>query len=61
VVVAYGDLAVRVTEMDKDPTGLGRWCSVHCKGQDDHAICIITAYNPVYSTSLHTQMVYSQQ
>jgi len=60
-VVAYGDLAVQVSEMDKDPTGLGHWCSVQCKGQDDHTIRIITAYNPVYSTRLHTQTVYSQQ
>jgi len=26
-IVAYGDLAVQVSEMDKDPTGLGWWCS----------------------------------
>jgi len=60
-VVAYGDLAVRVSETGKDPTGLGRWCFMQCKGRDDHTIWIIMAYNPVYSARLHTQMVYSQQ
>jgi len=59
--VAYGDLAVRVSETGKDPTGLGRWCFMRCKGRDNHAIRIITAYNPVYSTRSQTQTVYSQQ
>jgi len=59
--VAYGDLAVRVSETGKDTTGLGWWCFMRCKDRDDHAIWIIMVYNPIYSTQSQTQTVYSQQ
>jgi hypothetical protein len=61
-MISFGSLADRVVETGQDPTGLGRWVWMKCRGQEGIVTRIAVFYRPVYRKSSKNHMsVYQQQ
>lgn len=60
-LIAIDEAAVRIKEVTKDESGLGRWCTMLFEGKHNHKVRIISAYNPCKTTDVRkVHTVYNQ-
>ena len=60
MALALGQMATKATEVDRDETGLGRWCWMSFQGKGGIVTKIITAYRPCKAKRETIGAVYNQ-
>ena len=60
-LISVNEAAFRITEVTKDASGLGRWCSMVFEGKNAHKVRVFSSYNPCKSNhNQKLQTVYAQ-
>jgi hypothetical protein len=58
--MAFGKLAMKATDSNVDPTGLGRWSWIQFSGKEGHMTRILSVYQPCHTSRKKTESIYAQ-